>query len=123
VLEPVNYLADSRAGRLSQVAELSKNGLITNPAMQADLFNEPDLQRANRSLLGPKHKLDRIMSDLANPKVDMYDLTPDQFTNLDLGIEMALGELNEAESHAEPARRGARSLPHVDQPGPRAETA
>jgi hypothetical protein len=102
VLEPVNYLADSRAGRLSQVAELSKNGLITNPAMQADLFNEPDLQRANRSLLGPKHKLDRIMSDLANPKVDMYDLTPDQFTNLDLGIEMALGELNEAESMPNP---------------------
>jgi hypothetical protein len=102
VLEPLNYLADSRAGRLSQVAELSKNGLITNPAMQADLFNEPDLQRANRTLLGPKHKLDRIMSDLANPKVEMYELTPDQYTNLDLGIEMALGELNECESMPNP---------------------
>jgi hypothetical protein len=102
VLEPLNYLADSRAGRLSQVAELSKNGLITNPAIQADLFNEPDLQRANRMLLGPKHKLDRIMSDLANPKVDMYELAPDQYTNLDLGLEMALGELNEAESMPNP---------------------
>lgn len=102
VLEPLNYLADSRAGRLSQVAELSKNGLITNPAMQADLFNEPDLQRANRTLLGPKHKLDRIMSSLANPKIDMYELAPDQYTNLDLGLEMALGELNEAESMPNP---------------------
>lgn len=98
VLEPVNYLAESRAGRLSQVAELSKNGIITNPIQQADLFNEPDIQRANRALLGPKHKLDRIMGDLANPKIPMMDLAPDPFTNLDLGVEMALGELNEAES-------------------------
>jgi hypothetical protein len=102
VLEPLNYLADSRAGRLSQVSELSKNGIITNPVIQADLFNEPDLQRANRTILGPKHKLDRIMSDLANPEVDMYELAPDQYTNLDLGLEMALGELNEAESMRSP---------------------
>lgn len=98
VLEPVNYLAESRAGRLSQVSELGKNGLIPNPAIQADLFNEPDLQRANRTILGPKHKLDRMMGDLANPEVPMMDIVPDQFTNLDLGIEMAIGELNEAES-------------------------
>lgn len=98
VLEPVNYLADARGGRLAQVGELKANGLIPNPAIQADLFNEPDLQRANRTLLGPKHKLDRMMSDLANPKIAMIDIAPDQFTNLDLGIEMALGELNEAES-------------------------
>lgn len=102
VLEPVNYLADSRAGRLSQVAELKSNGIITNPAVQADLFNEPDIQRANRTILGPKHKLDRIMGDLANPKVPMFDLVPDQFTDLDLGLEMALGELNEAESQRNP---------------------
>lgn len=98
ILEPINYLADSRAGRLSQVAELAKNGLITNPAVQADLFDEPDIQRANRTLLGPKHKLDRIMEDLANVDIPMFDIAPDQFTNLDLGIEMALGELNEAEA-------------------------
>jgi hypothetical protein len=97
-LEPINYLADARGGRLAQVGELKANGMIPNPAIQADLFNEPDLQRANRTILGPKHKLDRMMSDLANPKIEMIDVAPDQFTNLDLGIEMALGELNEAES-------------------------
>lgn len=102
VLEPVNYLADSRSGRLSQVAELSKNGLITNPAIQADLFDEPDLQRANRTILGPKHKLDRIMEDLANPKIAMYDIAPDQYTDVNTGLEMALGELNEAESLPNP---------------------
>lgn len=104
VLEPANYLADSRAGRLSQVAELTKNGLIPNPAVQADLFNEPDLQRANRSLLGPKHKLDRIMEDLANTEVPMMEIAPDQYTDLDSGLPMALGELNEMESTRDPMR-------------------
>lgn len=98
VLEPINYLADSRAGRLSQAAELAKNGILTNPLQIADLFTEPDIQRANRTMLGPKHKLDRIMADLANPSIPMIDLAPDQYTDLDLGIQMALGELNEAES-------------------------
>lgn len=98
ILEPVNYLADSRAGRLSQVAELSKNGIITNPVVQADLFDEPDLQRANRSLLGRKHKIDRIMEDLADPSIPMLELAPDQYTDVDLGLEFAIGELNEAES-------------------------
>jgi hypothetical protein len=98
ILEPINYLADARGGRLAQVGELKANGMIPNPAIQADLFNEPDIQRANRTILGPKHKLDRIMSDLPNLKIPMMDISPDQFTNLDLGIEMALGELNEAEA-------------------------
>lgn len=98
VLEPVNYLADSREGRLSQVAELGKNGLIPDPAIQADLFDEPDIQAANRIILGPKHKLDMMMEGLADPDVPMFELLPDQYTNLALGVLMAKGELNEAEA-------------------------
>jgi hypothetical protein len=98
VLEPVNYLAEAREGRLAQVAELGKNGLIPDPSIQADLFDEPDIQRANRVILGPKHKLDNIMEALANVKVPLELLAPDQYTNLALGVLMAKGELNEAES-------------------------
>lgn len=110
ILEPINYLADARGGRLSQVAELGKNGLIPNPAIQADLFDEPDIQRANRTILGPKHKLDRIMEDLANPDVPMIDIAPDQYLAgpaLDLGIEMAIGELSEAEAQRNPLKPDA----------------
>lgn len=98
VLEPVNYLADSREGRLAQVSELGQNGLIPDPSIQADLFDEPDIQAANRIILGPKHKLDMIMEGLADPDIPMFELQPDQYTNLALGVLMAKGELNEAEA-------------------------
>jgi hypothetical protein len=104
VLEPVNYLVGAREGRLAQVAELGKNGLIPDPAMQADLFDEPDIQRANRTILGPKHRLDRVMQGLADPKVPMLDLQPDQYMNLPLALLMANGELNEAMSHYKPGQ-------------------
>lgn len=97
-IEPVNFLADSRGGKLSQVNELGKAGLIPDPSMQADLFDEPDISRANRTILGPKHCLDAIMSGLADPSVPMIDLQPDRYMNLPLGILMAKGELNEAMS-------------------------
>lgn len=97
-LEPVNFLSDNRAGRFAQVAELGKNGLIPDPSIQADLFDEPDIKRANRIMLGPKHRLDNIMMALGNPDIDLYQLQPDQYMNLALGALMAKGELNEAES-------------------------
>lgn len=111
ILEPVNYLADSREGRLSQVAELGENGMIPDPAIQADLFDEPDLQAANRIILGPKHKLDMIMEGLSDPAVPMVDLYPDQYTNLALGVLMAKGELNEAEA----SRKFDREDPELDE--------
>jgi hypothetical protein len=107
-LEPVNYLSDSRAGRLAQVAELGQNGLIPDPSIQADLFDEPDIRRANRTILGPKHKLDMVMQYLADPDVPMIELQPDQYTNLALGVLMAKGELNEAESMRNPKKPDAK---------------
>lgn len=107
-LEPVNYLSDNRAGRLAQVAELGQNGLIPDPSIQADLFNEPDIRRANRTILGPKHKLDMIMQYLADPEVPLFELQPDQYTNLSLGVLMAKGELNEAESMRNPKKPDAK---------------
>lgn len=98
IIEPVNYLADSREGRLDQVKELGANGMIPDPSIQADLFDEPDIQAANRTILGPKHQLDSIMEALSNPKVPMFELQPDQYMNLALGVLMAKGELAEAAS-------------------------
>lgn len=111
VLEPVNYLESSREGRLSQVAELGKNGMIPDPSIQADLFDEPDLQAANRIILGPKHQLDSIMEGLADVAVPMFDLQPDQYMNLPLGVLMAKGELAEAQA----ARKFDREDPELEQ--------
>lgn len=101
-VEPINFIPDSRAGKLSAVAELSKAGLIPDPTMTADLFDEPDIARANRSILGPKHRLDEIMEALAEPSVPMLDLLPDVYDNLPLGILMAKGELKDAQAHKAP---------------------
>lgn len=95
-LEPINFLPDSRAGKLSTVAELSKAGLIPDPTMTADLFDEPDLARANRSVLGPKHNIDRMLEDLADEDVPMIDCLPGIYTNLDLFVLMAKGEMEDA---------------------------
>jgi hypothetical protein len=104
-LEPVNYLADSRSGKLDQVNELGKAGLIPDPAIQADLFDEPDIARANRIILGPKHNLDAIMQGLSDPAVPMLDLQPDQYMNLPLGVLIAKGELNEIQSEQRNSRK------------------
>jgi hypothetical protein len=98
-IEPINFLPDTRAGKLSAVAELSKAGLIPDPTMTADLFDEPDIARANRTILGPKHRLDEVMEGLADTSVPMMDLLPDEYDNLELGVLMAKGELKEAQAN------------------------
>lgn len=101
-VEPINFIPDSRAGKLSAVAELSKAGLIPDPTMTADLFDEPDIARANRSILGPKHRLDEIMEGLVELSTPMIELLPDEYDNLALGILMAKGELKDAQAHKAP---------------------
>lgn len=95
-VEPVNFMPESRAGKLSFVAELSKAGLIPDPTMTAALFDEPDLARANRTNLGPYHNLERVMEGLADESTPMLDLAPDDYMNIPLGVLMAKGELNDA---------------------------
>ncbi len=97
--EPINFIPDTRSGKLSAVAELSQAGLIPDPTMTADLFDEPDIARANRSILGPKHWLDHVLESLADPKVPMLDILPDQFDNLELGLRLVKGELKEAQAN------------------------
>lgn len=96
ILEPVNFLVDSRSGRLDQVNDLAKAGVLGGDPMQtAALFDEPDLARANRHLLGPYHLLERIMEDLANPESPLEPLTPTPYllAFADSAKSMALGEL------------------------------
>jgi hypothetical protein len=97
-MEPENFIPGTRGGRLEYIESLGKNGLIPDPSMIANAFDEPDLQRMNRSVLGPLHNLERIMEGLADSKVPMYDLMPDSTMNLALGLLMAKGELNEAQA-------------------------
>jgi hypothetical protein len=102
ILEPVNFLTDSRSGKLDQVNDLAKAGLLNDPMQTAALFDEPDLVRANRHLLGPYRLLERIMEDLANVDADLEPLTPTPYllAFAPLAKSMALGELCNVEAEA-----------------------
>lgn len=95
-LEPINFLPDSRAGKLSFVAELSKAGLIPDPTMTASLFDEPDLARMNRSVLGPMNNIERMLEDIADGTVAIADCLPSSYSNKALFLLMAKGEIEDA---------------------------
>lgn len=96
VAEPVNFLSDSRGGKLAQVGELAKAGLLTNGAEETlALFDEPDIARANRHLLGPYRMLERWCENLADVEVSLEDLTPTPLmvAHVALATKMCEGEL------------------------------
>lgn len=96
VAEPVNFLPDSRAGKLAQVAELAKAGLLENGAPETlALFDEPDLNRANRHLLGPYRMIERWCESLADVDVPLEELvpTPLMVAQGALAVKMCTGEL------------------------------
>lgn len=101
-LEPINFLPDTRAGKLSAVTELGQAGLIQDPTDTLDLLDEPDLQRMNRKLLGPRKSIARVMSELAETDVPLYTLAPDAFFPLEAGIAEARAELNDAWANRAP---------------------
>lgn len=95
--EPENFLVGSRAGKLDQIGDLGKiPGLLTNPMQTAGLFEEPDIQRTFRHLLGPQRMLEKVMEMLGNMKIPLEDCTPTPHMNPDLAKEMAEGELGNA---------------------------
>lgn len=98
ILEPVNFLPDSRAGKLSTVNEMSKAGLLTDPMQTAALFDEPDIQKANRHLLGPYRMLEKWCDDLSSIEVPLEELTPTPLicAYMPLAKSMCQGELANA---------------------------
>lgn len=99
-LEPINFITGTRGGRLEEAAEAAKAGLIPDPSMTADLFDEPDIQRMNRSTLGPIHRIQACIEGLTDLDVPYMNVAPDDTMNLDLAKLMVLGELEELKADA-----------------------
>jgi hypothetical protein len=96
VMEPINFLPESRAGRLSYVGEMAQNGLLPKGPETLALFDEPDINRANRHLLGPYRALEKQMELVADVDVPLSDCLPDPHMDFEYGIIMAKGELNDS---------------------------
>jgi hypothetical protein len=101
-LEPINFLPDSRAGKLSTVMEMAQAGLVTDPLAIMDLFDEPDIAAANRITLGPIHAIQRSLEGLDDPTVNLRDLMPDVHWHLDMALSFYKGSYNEAISGRAP---------------------
>lgn len=101
-IEPINFITGTRGGKLEEIAEAGKAGLIPDPSMTAALMEEPDIARMNRPILGPLHRIERCLEGLADPKVSYMDIAPDEYMNLALAELMAKGELEEIMSDDEP---------------------
>ncbi len=98
-IEPINFLPDTRSGKLDTLGDMAKiPGLLNNPLITASLFEEPDIARANRHLLGPIRMLEKVMEMLADKSVPLEDCvpTPYMLSSPGLAKEMAIGELGNA---------------------------
>lgn len=100
-LEPVNFIPDTRAGKLSTVQELTAAGIIPQ-WLAASLYDEPDLQKANRINLGAYKNLERIMDQLMKKKIQYQDLMPEPYHDLKLGEVMALAYYNHVQMEGAP---------------------
>ena len=97
--EPINFLPDTRAGKLDALGDLGKiPGLLTNPMQTASLFEEPDIQRTFRHLLGPYRMLEKVMEMLGDEGVSISDCVPTPQMQPELAKQMAEGELGNAYS-------------------------
>lgn len=95
-MEAQNFLPDSRAGKLSYIAESAKAGLLRNGSVETlALMDEPDLNRANRYLLGPYRAAERLLEDLTDLEVPIADLIPDPQMDPALLTAMVKGQYND----------------------------
>jgi hypothetical protein len=85
-IEAVGFIPDTRAGKLSVVEQLAKAGVIPQ-WMVPMLFDEPDLQEANRIILAPIKNALRKMDILVD--VDKPAPMPEQYNDLDIELKIS----------------------------------
>lgn len=84
-IEPVNFLPDTRAGKLSIVEQLLKSGVYPQ-WIAATLFDEPDLVQANTILLADFQCAMQKMDDLSDE--DLPIPVPEPYDDLDLEMKI-----------------------------------
>lgn len=90
-IEPVNFLPDTRAGKLSIVEQLAKAGVIPQWLVPT-LFDDPDLVQMNRITLSAFRNCLRKMEDLTEEDVDPP--VPEPFNDLDLELKISIAYYN-----------------------------
>jgi hypothetical protein len=98
-IEAVNFLPDTRAGKLAVVEQLAKAGVIEQWLVPT-LFDEPDLVQANGILLAPFKNAMRKMDELADP--DMPMPIPEHLNDLKLELKLVVAYYNRVQEERAP---------------------
>jgi hypothetical protein len=98
-IEAVNFLPDTRAGKLAVVEQLAKAGVIEQWLVPT-LFDEPDLVQANGILLAAFKNAMRKMDELADPDVLMP--IPEHMNDLDLELKLVTAYYNRVQEEKAP---------------------
>ena len=98
-IEAVNFLPDTRAGKLAVVEQLAKAGVIEQWLVPT-LFDEPDLMQANGILLAAFKNAMRKMDELADPELPLP--MPEDMNDLDLELKLVVAYYNRAQEEKAP---------------------
>ena len=98
-IEAVNFLPDTRPGKLAVVEQLAKAGVIEQWLVPT-LFEEPDLIQANGILLAAFKNAMRKMDDLADPDLPMP--IPEHMNDLALELKLVVAYYNRVQEEKAP---------------------
>lgn len=98
-IEAVNFLPDTRAGKLAVVEQLAKAGVIEQWLVPT-LFDEPDLIQANGILLAAFKNAMRKMDELADPDIPMP--IPEHMNDLELELKLVVAYYNRVQEEKAP---------------------
>ncbi len=98
-IEAVNFLPDTRAGKLAVVEQLAKAGVIEQWLVPT-LFDEPDLVQANGIILAAFKNCMKKMWILSDEDKDMP--IPEPYNDLDLELKLSTAFYNQMQEEGAP---------------------
>lgn len=91
-IEPIGFLPDTHAGKMSVVEQLAKAGVIPRWMVPVLMLDAPDLEEAKRIIVAPYRNCLRKMDLLI--EVDQPAPMPEAYNDLDLELKIATGFYN-----------------------------
>jgi hypothetical protein len=110
-MEPVSFVPDTRAGKLSAAQELVQAGIIPQ-WLAASLFDEPDLAQANMLNLSAYWNQEKNMETLGDPDAEM--VLPEPEHDLDIALKMSVAFYNHSQAEGAPDEVQERYRQYID---------
>lgn len=101
-IEPIGFLPDTHAGKLSVVEQLAKAGVIPQWMVPVLMLDSPDLDEAKRILVAPYKNCLRKMDELIDVDEFPDAPMPEPLNDLDLELKIATGFYNWVQAERAP---------------------